>query len=186
MSKLYGRTRARCQAVELLYQAEVSGANALDLVQRHTYLLTKGPLHEYTQTLLHDYYQHQVEIDEVIQAHLTGWDMTRLFAVDRSLLRVSVAEMLAKRADTSVNVIIDEAVEIAKAYGQDGSPRFVNGVLGSVAKQLYPNLTAQDLPQAPKQSSTPHTPVMITKDDTIVWPQTDDQAFEVWERDKDE
>lgn len=182
MAKLYGRTRARCQVVELLYQAELSGQDARDLIANNSYMLTKGPLHEYAQPLLAQYYEHQDRIDQLIEAHLTGWNIARLYAVDRALLRMSVGEMLAEDPEANVCVVIDEAVEIAKQYGQDGSPRFINGVLGSIARELFTELDAHELPQVSVDKVCVDEMPVVDRNDTIVWPNDDDHAFEVWEQ----
>src|SRR5947208_15507390 len=78
--------------------------------------------------------RHQ-EIDEIIQKHAQHWRMERMAAVDRNLLRASVAEFLGHNA-TPRPVIINEALEIARKFSSPESVQFINGVLDSVGKEL--------------------------------------------------
>ena len=75
--------------------------------------------------------EHLSEIDAEINAHSTGWRITRMPAVDRTILRIAVYEL--KYTDTPVGVVVSEAVELAKRYSTAKSGSFVNGVLASVA-----------------------------------------------------
>lgn len=75
------------------------------------------------------------KIDQLISQYLKGWTLSRLSNIDRNILRMSVYELLHKNEDElSVNVIVNEAVELAKSFGTDDSPKFINGVLGSIVK----------------------------------------------------
>ena len=78
-----------------------------------------------------------VEIDAMLRKAAVHWPLERLSGTDRAVLRAAVAELLS-RAGTPARVVIDEAIEIAKAYGAEESGRFVNGVLDSIARQLRP------------------------------------------------
>jgi N utilization substance protein B len=78
-----------------------------------------------------------VEVDELLQSAARNWELDRLAATDRSVLRIATAEMLG-RPGTPVRVILDEGIEIARTYGSEASARFVNGVLDSVARILRP------------------------------------------------
>jgi N utilization substance protein B len=91
--------------------------------------------------------RHQ-EIDEMIQKHAQHWRMERMAAVDRNVLRGSVAEFLGYRG-TPRPVIINEALEIARKFSSPESVTFINGVLDSVAKELAP--TASSRPVASKK-----------------------------------
>lgn len=74
---------------------------------------------------------HLSEIDVIINAHSTGWRISRMPAVDRTILRIGVYEL--RYTDTPVGVVVSEAVELAKQYSTANSGRFVNGVLAAVA-----------------------------------------------------
>jgi len=75
------------------------------------------------------------DIDNLIEGHAEHWRMERMAAVDRNLLRAAVAELLAY-PDTPKAVVINEALEIARKFSSPESVHFVNGVLGSVGKEL--------------------------------------------------
>ena len=75
------------------------------------------------------------ELDDIINKNSKGWDVGRIGKVDLAILRLAVYEVLFDD-DIPVGVAIDEAVELAKKYGQDESSSFVNGILASVAKSI--------------------------------------------------
>lgn len=137
-----GRTRARSQAFQILFQAE-----ALDLpvdeVLAGDYLLSKGPLMEYAEQLARGCYAKLDIVDSCIAAVSENWSLYRMPAADRALLRIAVYELRCDDTDDKIEdaVVINEAVELAKAFGTDDSSRFVNGVLGRIAR-------AEELPQA--------------------------------------
>jgi N utilization substance protein B len=90
-----------------------------------------SPLNSYTVTVARGVTDHAAHIDDLISAHLQGWTLERLPAVDRAILRVAVWELL-HADDVPEPVAVDEAVELAKSLSTDDSPGFVNGVLGQV------------------------------------------------------
>jgi N utilization substance protein B len=77
----------------------------------------------------------KLEIDGLLATHAANWDLKRMTAIDRNILRMAVAE-LWWFADVPFRVVIDEAVELAKLYGTDDSGKFVNGVIDSIHKEL--------------------------------------------------
>ncbi len=72
------------------------------------------------------------ELDTFIAEHAPEWPLNQVAIVDRNILRIALWEFAVK-GDTPIKVAINEAVELAKTYGSDSSPRFINGVLGSLA-----------------------------------------------------
>lgn len=74
------------------------------------------------------------KLDALLEKHTTNWRLSRMAAVDRNILRIGVFELL--RTETPAQVILDEAIELARRFGADPSPAFVNGVLDSVAGTL--------------------------------------------------
>ena len=74
------------------------------------------------------------EIDELLAANAINWKISRMAAVDRNILRLGIYELT--RSDTPVSVILDEAIQLARRFGGESSPGFVNGVLDAVAKQV--------------------------------------------------
>lgn len=130
-----GRHQARKRAVDLLFEAEARGLSAAEVADSRT-ALAEGdadvsPLNPYTVTVARGVSAHAAHIDELIRAHLQGWTLERLPAVDRAVLRVAVWELLHAE-DVPAPVAVDEAVELAKELSTDESPGFVNGVLGQV------------------------------------------------------
>ena len=87
-----------------------------------------SPLNPYTVTVARGVTEHAAHIDDLISAHLQGWTLDRLPAVDRAILRVAVWELLHAE-DVPEPVAVDEAVELAKQLSTDESPGFVNGLL---------------------------------------------------------
>lgn len=75
------------------------------------------------------------KLDEIIKSRAIGWEFSRIARVDKTILRLALYEMLY-RPDIDIPVSIDEAVELAKQYGEDESPKFINGILGYVADHL--------------------------------------------------
>lgn len=78
---------------------------------------------------------HRIEIDELLARFSQRWSVERMPVVDRALLRLAVYE-LGWRPDVPTAVVIDEAVDLARQYSTEDSPRFVNGLLGAVATEL--------------------------------------------------
>lgn len=134
-----GRHQARKRAVDLLFEAEARGITAAEVAEARNALADKqsgdesgvSPLNPYTVTVARGVTEHSAHIDDLIAAHLQGWTLERLPAVDRAILRVAVWELL-HADDVPEPVAVDEAVELAKQLSTDESPGFVNGVLGQV------------------------------------------------------
>lgn len=129
-----GRTLARSQALQLLFQAEANGRAVIEVLEGD-YALSQGPLDDYARQLALGCDETRPDLDAVISMRSTTWSLSRMNAVDRNLLRLALYEML-NVDDVDVAVTIDECVELAKAYGTDESSRFVNGLLGRVADDL--------------------------------------------------
>jgi transcription antitermination protein NusB len=130
-----GRHQARKRAVDILFEAEARGLTAAEVADARNALAEKksdvSPLNPYTVTVARGVTEHAAHIDDLISAHLQGWTLERLPAVDRAILRVAVWELL-HADDVPEPVAVDEAVELAKKLSTDESPGFVNGVLGQV------------------------------------------------------
>jgi N utilization substance protein B len=130
-----GRHQARKRAVDLLFEAEARGLTPAEVADGRNALAEQQagvtPLNPYTVTVARGVTQHAAHIDDLISAHLQGWTLDRLPAVDRAILRVAVWELL-HADDVPEPVAVDEAVELAKKLSTDESPGFVNGVLGQI------------------------------------------------------
>ncbi len=129
-----GRTLARSQALQLLFQAEACGRTVNDVLE-DSYALDEGPLDDYATEIALGADAMLHELDAVIAVTSENWSVSRMPAVDRNLLRLALFEML-EQDEVDTAVAIDECVELAKAYGTDESSRFVNGVLGKVARRM--------------------------------------------------
>ena len=142
MSRSHHRTWSRRAALQLLYSAEITGQTIADLLQQSNAIVFESEdkeavsPDEYTLVLIRGIEEHQEEIDTMLDSSSDNWSIDRMPIMDRSILRVAVYEMMFQDA-IPVSVSIDEAVELAKKYGgEDESHRFVNGVLGQIAKKL--------------------------------------------------
>jgi transcription antitermination protein NusB len=112
--------------VVALYQADVTGRPAPDLVERDA-----AP---FTRELVDGVESERSKLDESIARHATGWSLDRIAPLERNILRVAVHEM-RNRPDVPAEVAIDEAVEAAKELCSADAPGFVNGVLGAVQRE---------------------------------------------------
>lgn len=88
----------------------------------------------FMEALYFGVYEHLTAIDELIEKNATNWSFSRIAKVDLSILRLAIYEL--KYTDVPQKVAINEAVEIAKTFSTDKSPKFINGVLGSVIKEV--------------------------------------------------
>src|SRR6476620_4618514 len=130
------RFKARKRAVDVLYEAELRGEDRLSVL-RDRIETANPPVPEHTVRLVEGVAEHAPRIDELIDAHASGWTIDRLPDVDRAILRMATFELLWAD-DVPDAVVIDEAVELAKALSTDDSPAYVNGVLGAILAAEVP------------------------------------------------
>jgi N utilization substance protein B len=126
------RRQARRRAVDILYQADIVGRNPLDVLEERKALSEKVP--GFAEDLVRGTAEHVAELDDLIGEYAEGWTVHRMAAVDRTLLRLACYEILY-RDDVSPAVAISEAVVAAKELSTEDSGRFVNGVLGRIARE---------------------------------------------------
>ncbi len=129
------RMLARKHALQLMYQGEILGKNPSQLVEEGQLVPETQGLDDYAVNLLAGTRENLEAIDSHIVAASENWTMERMPVVDRSLLRLATYEMCFVK-DVPVSVSINEAVNLAKEFGGDDSPRFINGILGRIATQL--------------------------------------------------
>jgi N utilization substance protein B len=129
------RREARETALGLLYEADVRGELPTDTLARQ--VVAPVP---YARDLVAGVASHLGEIDERLRDASHGWTLERMAVLDRAVLRLATYE-LAHRPDIPTGVVVDEAVELAKQYSTEDSGRFVNGVLGALARDLRPPAT---------------------------------------------
>ncbi len=136
------RTKARKRAFQILFEADQRGADVQSVLadwMRHARTDPRQPpVNEYTLQLVEGYADHAARIDELISTYAVDWDLDRMPAADRSILRLGAYELLWVD-DTPDAVALDEAVQLAKEFSTDDSPAFVNGLLGRF-KELKPSL----------------------------------------------
>jgi N utilization substance protein B len=141
------RSKARKRAVDVLYESDVRGVDAVDTL-RGRVALADPPISDFTVELVEGAHEHRAHIDEILGAYAEGWTIERMPGVDRAVLRLGVYELLY-RDDVPDAVVIDEAVELAKSLSTDESPRFVNGVLARVLRDRASLAPAPSAPEAP-------------------------------------
>jgi N utilization substance protein B len=129
------RSKARKQALDLLYETDIRGTNLVEtLIARD--IPAEGPdarpIRDYTRELVNGVSENRRKIDELITTYAQGWDMDRLPAVDRNILRLGIFEILWSSA-VPTSVAIDEALMLAKELSSDDSSRYIHGVLGRIA-----------------------------------------------------
>ena len=131
------RRESREQAFTLLFEKTVTGDSMEDIIEmaKEARDVVIDPYCEKLTALTELYLD---EIDHTIEENLRGWSLRRLSKMTLTILRVAVCEMQFMGADdVPVSVSINEAVELAKGFGgEDDSPRFVNGVLGRIARSM--------------------------------------------------
>ncbi|MBN1983358.1 MAG: transcription antitermination factor NusB [Chitinivibrionales bacterium] len=134
------RRKSRILALQGLYAYDLRHDESYDVVF-NTLIEGKkfaADVVDYARFLIQSASAHSPSIDAMLQQHTNNWDIRRMSAIDRNILRMAVAELTA--SDTvPFRVVIDEAVELAKKFGTNESGKFVNGVLDAVHKHLSMN-----------------------------------------------
>ncbi len=134
------RSKARKRALDILFEAEVRGAQVLELLAERTQA-ADPPVSEYAAALVRGVHAHSGQIDQLLAAHSQGWALDRMPIVDRNILRIGAYELLF-RPDVPDAVAISEAVALAGELSTDDSPAFVNGLLGRLL-ELKPTLALE-------------------------------------------
>jgi N utilization substance protein B len=130
------RRRARERAVQLLFGLEFTGNDVTEASQAFWADHPARPgVKKYAQELVQGIAEHQAELDAAIVAALDNWSLERVGRVECNILRVALFEM-RYMADVPIPVAINEAIEVAKRYGPDDAPRFVNGVLDRLKESV--------------------------------------------------
>ncbi len=146
------RTRARGTALQVLYEIDlVDHPLGTALKYRLDDAELEDRLVDFVSQLVRGIWPIRMQLDKIIAEHAPEWPMDQVAIIDRNILRISLWEF-AVQCDTPVKVAINEAVELAKSYGSESSPRFVNGVLGSLASRL--NELRQAFVELPSSSSS--------------------------------
>jgi len=131
------RHRARRQALQMLYQREVTGEAIGRILAIGSYSTEDGEPDDYARSLAQGAESRIAELDELIGETSEHWSVGRMPLVDRNILRIATYELLFV-PEIPPSVAINEAVELAKVYGGEDSSKFVNGVLGRIAERRIP------------------------------------------------
>jgi N utilization substance protein B len=127
------RRRARAVALQALYEADAVGHPAevvvAGLIAGSGLSVENG---DFVRHLVDGAIRHREQVDRCIQEHAPAWPIEQIPVVDRNILRLAIFEIMFDN-EVPVKVAINEAVELAKVFGSEHSPRFVNGVLGTVS-----------------------------------------------------
>lgn len=129
------RTRARSVALQALYEIDIIGhPPGKVLEERFLETPLEETLNEFARQIVLGVIPMIPDLDNLIAKHAPEWPLDQVATIDRNILRIALWEIFLE-ANTPIKVAINEAVELAKVYGSDSTPRFVNGVLGSLALQ---------------------------------------------------
>lgn len=141
------RRQAREQALRALFQREFLETLAEEDL----------PEDPYGRKLVQGVEEHREEIDTLIAERAEGWPLERLHSVDRNLLRLAIYELLYEE-DVPPEVVIDEAVELAKKYGTERSPAFINGILDRIYKERLVQKQNESEPESESQEQKKKEP----------------------------
>ena len=129
------RSKARKQSLDLLYEGDIRGQEPAELLALRD-VIEEGPesrpIREYTKELITGIADNRRKIDELISTYAQGWDMDRLPAVDRNILRLGIYEILWCK-DLDDAIAIDEALNLARELSTDDSAGYIHGVLGRIS-----------------------------------------------------
>lgn len=129
------RTKARCVALQVLYECDLTGHSPVDVLEER---LLEDPMEDgladFSRQIIQGVLPITGKLDTFIAEHAPEWPMDQVAVIDRNILRIALWEFAVENC-TPIKVAINEAIELAKLFGSDSTPRFVNGVLGSLANR---------------------------------------------------
>lgn len=130
------RRRARRLTLETLYEYDMTSHPPVEVLARR---ISEQPVESsgvtFATQLVKGVIEFQPVMDDLIARYAPEWPLDQMAVIDRNILRMAIFEFLID-TETPVKVAINEAVELAKIYGSDSAPRFINGVLGTLADQV--------------------------------------------------
>ena len=141
------RHLARTIALQTLFEWDFKGKKMVDLdeIIQYNYkaFAPEFPDHSFTDKLIGGVIENNKKIDAYIEEYAPEWPLDQITNVDRNVLRIGVYELVFD-VDVPSKVAINEAIEMAKAFGGESSGKFVNGVLGSIYKKIGPTKKKED------------------------------------------
>lgn len=130
------RRKAREYALQMLFQWDITRDTIDQIVTNFFENYDEPPaVVDFARLLVSRTVEHIEEIDSFIERHAEHWRLDRMAIVDRNLLRLATQEFIYDK-ETPKNVVINEAIEIARRFSSQESPQFINGVLDSIKKEL--------------------------------------------------
>lgn len=130
------RTKARSIALQVLYEVDISGHQpGKVLADRFEWIKIDESLKHFISQIVSGVTNYKQDLDEFIGEFAPEWPLEQVAIIDRNLLRIALWEIAVYKR-TPIKVVVNEAVELAKKYGAEGSPRFINGVLGGFIDNL--------------------------------------------------
>ena len=134
-TKVSARSKARKQALDILFESDIRGADALAILTQRD-VEEDGPdarpIREFAKLIINGVVEHKRKIDELITIYAQGWDMDRLPAVDRNILRLAIFEILWSE-EVADGIAIDEALILARDLSTEDSTSFIHGLLGKIS-----------------------------------------------------
>ena len=131
------RTRARSLALQVLYEVDIANHPPAEIYKLR---LEESPLaddlSDFARQIIFGVLPLKDALDQIIAKYAPEWPLEQIAAIDRNILRMALWEFAVSH-DTPIKVAINEAVELAKQYGSDSAPRFINGVLGALADHQH-------------------------------------------------
>jgi N utilization substance protein B len=129
------RSKARKQALDILYESDIRSSDPVAILESRD-VTEEGPdarpIRDFTRELIAGVSANRRKIDELIATYAQGWDMDRLAAVDRNILRLGIFEIIWSD-DLADGIAIDEAITLAKDLSTDDSATFIHGLLGKIS-----------------------------------------------------
>jgi len=141
------RRQSRELVIQFLYLIEMNEGEVQDQLklfwESHP---TAEDVQSFTEEILKDTFDHKEAIDARLEKYSDNWTLSRMTVIDRNLLRMAASEILYSKT-VPPKVAIDEAVEIAKRFGSEDSPNFINGILDRILKELNSDISQASLNQ---------------------------------------
>jgi transcription antitermination protein NusB len=128
------RSTGRKLAMQLLYQSAIQHGKSEDIgVIFEEHSIYHEDTKKWALNLFEEAIKVQIDCDKLIVKYAIGWELSRINAIDKSILRLAFYELLF--TDTHFNIVLNEAIELAKRYSTEESPKFINGILGTYVKE---------------------------------------------------
>ena len=144
------RHQARTAVVGLLYAYDLGNSNISkfsDVILEEDKIRNKQ--REFSNNLFQGTISNLLKIDSEIQKHLKGWDYQSIGKVEKAIMRLAAYEIMIEGTDK--RIIINEAIELAKALADDKSPRFINAILDAIGKEEPANIEKPQEKDVPKE-----------------------------------